>query len=730
MRSCAKICPLSMFYYAMLISILAFIAMIHQPSAASASPDLTIPMIDVTNLSCNCQSLDVAGTVSITVNNIGTSDTVFGFTVLIFEDGNADGIFDPDTDVVLGSDDFEALGAGDNSTVNISIAGTMAFCGNLIYAFADSENKVAESDETNNLNNSGADCQFQPVQGPFSLVEEWNWNGSTTLPNHVQVMMTPIVANITDDDGDGAIDQNDMPDVIFSAFSGGAYRSNGVVRAINGNDGTEIFTTPLTSDLDVLAEGSIAVGDIDGDGLPEIIANEDISETYDINSYGRLIVFEHDGTFKFKSTLMNDGRLRWGGASLADLNRDGTPEIIVGRIVLDNTGSVLAKGDSRKGDNGVGPLSTIADIDRDGSPDVVAGFTVYDVLTDASNNIIGLSVKWEGRNASGDPVTGDGFPGVANFDDDDKAEVVVVSNGSVWLFDDDGSYLWGPQPIPGGGFGGPPNIDDFDNDDQVEVGTAGQGRYVVFDTDGTEMWSSPTFDTSSNVTGSSVFDFEGDGSAEVIYKDQTYLRVYRGTDGFILTQVATGSGTTYENPIIADVDRDGNAEIIICANNYAFGTRRGIQVFGDANDLWVNTRRIWNQHAYHITNVNDDATIPSTEADNWLSFNSFRSQEIGDPKKFDAPDLTASFLRIDTAECPDGVGITARIGNGGSNVAGAPIKIAFYNGDPSAGGTLLGMVQTAEDLNPGQFEDVTLVVNGIRFFSVKNPSSRISSVTL
>jgi hypothetical protein len=45
-------------------------------------------------------------------------------------------------------------------------------------------------------------CTFVPVPGPFAMVEQWNWDSSTTLPSHVQVMMTPIVASLTDDDGD------------------------------------------------------------------------------------------------------------------------------------------------------------------------------------------------------------------------------------------------------------------------------------------------------------------------------------------------------------------------------------------------------------------------------------------------------------------------------------------------------------------------------------------------
>jgi len=158
-----------------------------------------------------------------------------------------------------------------------------------------------------------------------------------------------------------------------------------------------------------------------------------------------------------------------------------------------------------------------------------------------------------------------------------------------------------------GGVGGPPTVADYDNDGQPEIGVAGASRYVVFETNGTLKWATVTQDSSSNRTGSSVFDFDGDGSAEVVYRDELKLRVYRGTDGFVLFQTAMSSCTWHEYVLVADVDADGNAEIVAVANNNCgFGPQRGVYVFGDANDNWVTTRRIWNQHTYHITNVRDD----------------------------------------------------------------------------------------------------------------------------
>ena len=37
----------------------------------------------------------------------------------------------------------------------------------------------------------------------------------------------------------------------------------------------------------------------------------------------------------------------------------------------------------------------------------------------------------------------------------------------------------------------------------------------------------------------------------------------------------------------------------------------GLEVWGDPNDRWVSARQIWNQHAYHVTNVYEDGQVPT-----------------------------------------------------------------------------------------------------------------------
>ncbi|HEX9726758.1 MAG TPA: VCBS repeat-containing protein, partial [Vicinamibacteria bacterium] len=108
-----------------------------------------------------------------------------------------------------------------------------------------------------------------------------------------------------------------------------------------------------------------------------------------------------------------------------------------------------------------------------------------------------------------------------------------------------------------------------------EIGIAGRNRYEVFEHTGDLKWSVPVNDTSSEITGSSAFDFEADGLSEVVYADQNRLRVFDGVDGTVVFETEVGSGTRLEYPIIADVDVDGKAEIVVVANEALTGPMRG-----------------------------------------------------------------------------------------------------------------------------------------------------------
>jgi hypothetical protein len=79
--------------------------------------------------------------------------------------------------------------------------------------------------------------------------------------------------------------------------------------------------------------------------------------------------------------------------------------------------------------------------------------------------------------------------------------------------------------------------------------------------------------------------------------------------------------------VVADVDNDGSAEIVVVSNETTDDVAGSptVQVIRDKEDRWIQARRIWNQHTYHVTNVREDATIPQHEPPHWQQLNTYRT---------------------------------------------------------------------------------------------------------
>ncbi len=535
-------------------------------------------------------------------------------------------------------------------------------------------------------------CEYRPPEGRFDPAPLWGWTESPVLPAFRNVMMTPVVVGLTDDDGNGRVDHRDVPDVVFTTYvAGGSQAEEGVLRAVSGADGRELFTAAAPADR-VNGLGAIAAGDLDGDGLVEIVTSRFRGQ--DVWASG-VQAFEHDGTPKWKT--VEPWTIGWGGPALADLEGDGTVEVVVGRVVLNGADGTLkceAQGPGGLGAHDVRrPLSFPADLDGDGRQELVAGNAVYEA---------DCRTRWVQEGEA------DGLPAVADLDLDGDPEIVVVYSGGVRIQDASGRVLARNTEVVGATDpGGAPTIADFDGDGRREIATAGSTNYVVFKPSADlrrldVLWTVPTQDASSRVTGSSVFDFEGDGRAEVVYNDECYIRVLRGRDGAVLFETENSSGTTYEYPVIVDVNNDGGAEIVSIANGAGrqcpWADRgappTGIRVFGDRAGNWVGTRRIWNQHAYSVTNVcegvgggcrpEDDryGAIPRRPLVNWQQpwLNNFRQNVQGDDL-FAAPDLVVTAAEARLEGCPAHLAVRARLFNQGSAAVEDGVTVALYAGE-------------------------------------------------
>ncbi|MCB9591695.1 MAG: hypothetical protein H6719_03080 [Sandaracinaceae bacterium] len=591
-------------------------------------------------------------------------------------------------------------------------------------------------------------CEFRPPVGEFTPVTSCHWvppAGSSAA--YDDVVMTPAVMNLTDDNGDGVTDTLDIPDIVFIAFdyqSDGCCTARGRLVVISGAcnpDGT-MNTHAIIESPFVDNSSGVAVGNLHPDSMPD----ERVPEIVATFRNGGAIAWTRaadDGsawTELWRNTMApSSAQLGSGGApSLADLDADGRPEVIIGNVVLDGlSGAVIWDGrvtvgpTAGVGNNAfLGPASTVADLDLDGDLEVIAGNTVYDGRTGAEVWTFDYGGT-SGSPCGGGAIPCDGFNAVGNFDDDPEGEVVIIRQGEAFVIQHDGTLLHrvtiprdDVMPYLGDGpctnnESGPPTIADFDGDGRPEIGTAGADFYVVIDFDCVGdplpagcareniLWTAPNRDCSSRATGSSVFDFEGDGAAEVVYADETSFRIFAGRTGEVLYEdLSHQSNTRLEMPIVVDVDNDGKSEVVIPEPNRTSTALGGIEIWEDAENNWVRTRRVWNQHTYHVTNITEDGQVPRVEERNWQNgrLNNFR-QNVQPGGLFDAPDL--QITAIERAECiPMGIlRIAVTITNAGA--LGVPPGIAVFARLTTIPGGMvipLGVQRTTTTLLPGRSE--------------------------
>jgi hypothetical protein len=534
---------------------------------------------------------------------------------------------------------------------------------------------------------TGPLCELRPEKVTFEPTVEWHWEGWSQDDRYRHVQSTPAVADI---DADG------FPEVVTVAYRSIDFN---MLVMLNGEDGTEELMIPDTV-YNVRWGTGAAVGNLDTDAELEIVF---------MTSARALVVIEHDGAEKWTADVSSGSKQ--GYPALANLDDDPEAEIVIGGKWFDNDGTLI-QDKGWLGCNGEWCITAVADFNDDSRLDIVCGNKVYE----SDGNLL-----WE------NPSAPDGFVAVADMTLDGRPDVVSISGGNARVLrGTDGAVVFGPVAIPGGGVGGAPTVADFDGDGRPEFAAAGRGNYAVYDLDcvgdsvpdalcGTGrsdgiLWSKAVQDLSSSVTGSSVFDFEGDGKAEVVYNDECHLYILSGADGAELLKLENSSRTAAEYPLIVDVDADGNSEFVVPANDdqidrdgCSVGTH-GLIAFGDTNDKWVRTRQVWNQHTYHVTNVEASGTIPVVENDSWSAsgLNNYR-QNVQGEGVFNAPDLSVAGLSVDTRACPSSITIQAQVANTGSLGVGAGVPVGFYQG-VLPDGVLLGFETTTEALLPGQSE--------------------------
>jgi hypothetical protein len=462
---------------------------------------------------------------------------------------------------------------------------------------ADSDTDTDSDADTGSDSDSDADSDADTDEPEV----QWAWEG---VGSDLHSYVIPLVANLTDDNDDDVVDMCDVPDVVVVGGPAlGLFLPQGHIYVLDGETGNLhfAFSEPVS------AISSPALGDIDDDGVPEIIA---------VKTNDRIVAFEHDGVLKWTTSFGSPGLQ--SAVALADIDNDGDVEILHGDDVIDHDGNLVWSA-SPGWDPFNFPINygapTAADLDGDGDLEVLFSGNI-------AHHHDG-SVYFDRSDLEG------GYPQIANLDDDPEPEILLTSDDGISLLEHTGESIFEnltPTGDPTGGFNWmrPAAIHDFDGDGQAEFALSSVEHYAVYESDGTIAWVTDVSDETGQA-GGTAFDFLGSGAADAIYADEWSMFVY-DDEGSVLLEIERTSATLIEYPVVADVDDDGSAEILVVSNpGWENLGIPALQVIRDVEDRWIQARRIWNQHSYHVTNVSENGAIPQFEPPSWEMLNTFRT---------------------------------------------------------------------------------------------------------
>jgi hypothetical protein len=388
----------------------------------------------------------------------------------------------------------------------------------------------------------------------------------------------------------------------------------------------------------------VQTGDIDGDGLPEVVILTAGDVVYVVENDGDL-AWHYEADFEVDSLRVIDlesngaadeillvGRLEiallgdagepicmfrpgfrgeaWGGGVYVVSDEDWETPYVTLAADLDGDGELELLFGIRSGigimDAACHPIPAFrtdyrvianwaGDLDGDGQPEIVPSLADSDVVYvfDVDRRLV-----WQ-QGIEG----GVGLVQGGDVDGDGQPEVVVLGAGwDLFLLESDGSQVWhnlvlsienSPiQPVPGQLV-----VHDLDGDGRAEIVVAAPEAEVslhVFNGEGHHVWDHPlSFPADSTPDWLVADDIDGDGASEVVVGAEGQERVYLlDAAGGRLTEYLTGKTSGALDYV--DLNHDGRGEIIV-------GTETGVQVFGAS--IQVVWREVWRSPRLGLTSA-------------------------------------------------------------------------------------------------------------------------------
>ncbi len=494
----------------------------------------------------------------------------------------------------------------------------------------------------------GASCSvIDPIPDAWAVRQLWTFAGPSAAPDAALSVTQPLIVQLQDDNGDGAVDAGDAMDVVTAVYDPDGH---GWLLALDGATGAEHWAIP-----GVRADTQIAAADLDDDGFIEIVAYVEDGHAVAFNAAGVLA-----WTSSEAAAPAEDG---WQ-VLVADLEGDGSAEVIADTMILNGQTGTLRASLTVDTVTHQHRLPYVGDIDGDGQQEILMAGRVFDAD--------GVEIWY-----SGEGVEDGVWAALGQLDTDDDAEVITLGANLV-LSDSEGTTLI-RSPTFARNWSGGPCVGDFDGDGAPEFGYGAYDGLYVRDMDVRNVWYAPI--DVANYAGQAAcvgYDLDRDGALELLYADEHAFRIYDGRDGTVLFEDNANyqSVALYASPAVGDLDGDGDVEIVVVVSDGTLG--HSVIAYTHDGEGWPAVTTTWPVFDFDGWNIAADGSVPEFPAASWLNGNGVRTTPVN-PRYTDGADLVVSIDDVCIWDCTYGpVQVSVQVRNQGVVTAPAGTMLDLF----------------------------------------------------
>jgi hypothetical protein len=386
------------------------------------------------------------------------------------------------------------------------------------------------------------------------------------------------------------------------------------------------------------------VVDLDGDGSPEVVVYNRVynARTGELLRTLETITTAHIGRSTYDAYDLDE---YIGSPYAYDMDLDGIYDIVAGGKIyqMHGTNSVFSAPTQITMPNVSDGHTGVADINGDGKPDVVVVRRTsstnleVDVWTPGfdSNGIAHPEWIASRRSITISSNLGGGRSSYVYIGDIDGRE--QVHNGKTYRLPEI-AFLTGQLNTTLASLPRHPNIAGIPAGDALGQGgiptemasTRGALLGLTFDPSDETLKASfilEHYDRSIN-TGFTMFDFDNDGIQELCYRDEQTLRIIKPTipyvkdayttnhvSGAIKFRQVVNSYTGFEYPVIADIDNDASADMVVMGHEDGDGDPHGfiyaLSYDGAIGDKFAPALPVWNQFMYDPFKIKPNLQTPT-----------------------------------------------------------------------------------------------------------------------